>query len=151
MSAVILPTDPMIDVLTDAIASKRTTIAALAEAQKATEADLDHLRVARARLLAKAAGVEVGGVFLVSDRCAEVGRAAMVTGIRHAGSWGSHDALADWLVDIVFDARGYRHDTPERQSIDARDWRQRCLGVINASDTVLSGFRALLGEKGKAA
>lgn len=145
MNTTILPADPMIDVLTDAIESKRTTIAALEQATKATGADLEHLREARARLLARSAGVEAGCVFLVADRRSETSRPAMVTAIKHGGYYGSSsppDALDDWVVEFVFDDRGYRNDKPEVDSCRAYEWRNRCFGVIQAGAVVLAGFQA---------
>lgn len=141
MSATILPADEMINVLTDAIVSKRHTIELMEKAAKEAQVDLSDLRVARARLMAKAAGFEVGQVWIVQsyrrDRCPGV-----IYDIRSAYG-GAADDLTDWLIDIAF--RNLDGDRVDTDAIIGRDAARACVGLVK-DGSLVEALRNLRSE-----
>lgn len=99
----LLPADPMLDVLTDAIASKRDTMAMMEAALKQAREDLAHLRQRRAELLAKAAGFEVGQVW-IADSHERRNQPCIVTSIE---SGYDETELLDWRIEVTFEADRY--------------------------------------------
>lgn len=101
MNATILPSDEMIHVLSDAIASKRATIDLMARAQKEATEDLARLRRARAVHLARAAGIEIGQVWVIHTP-RYTNKPAIVTSIDFAHN---SDDAADWGATVMLDER----------------------------------------------
>lgn len=99
MNATILPSDEMIHVLSDAIASKRATIELMERAQKEATQDLARLRRARAVHLARAAGIEIGQVWVIHTP-RYTNKPAIVTSIDFAHN---SDDAADWGATVLLD------------------------------------------------
>lgn len=136
MTATILPADGMIDVLSDAIASKRDTIALLERAAKDAQADLQHLREVRAVRLARAAGFEVGQVWIVKtyNRDSPGVIFAIESGWQESGS-------NDWKIIFLFEKDGRRDSNFD--DVDGSSAQKCCVGRIDGGP-ILDGFAALL-------
>lgn len=149
MTATVLPADGMIAVLSDAIASKRDTIALMERTAKDAQADLQHLREERAVRLARAAGFEVGQVWVTNIYNRSV-RPGIVFDIRP--SHGGDAGLSDWRLEFLFEP-----DNRYSSGIDTVDCINvpySCLGRVD-SGSILEKFatlaRAMREQKERAA
>lgn len=144
MIATVTPADGMIAVLSDAIASKRDTIALLERAAKEAQADLHHLREVRAVRLARAAGFEVGQVWLTETRRGKT--PAIIFEVR--SSYYADGQDNDWKLLCLFEPDGRHGADPEDVA-----WHS-CVGRID-SGPILDKFatlaRAVREQKEKAA
>lgn len=120
----ILPANPMIDVLTDAIASKRDTMAIMETALKQAREDLAHLRERRAALLARAAGFEVGQVWVV-DTYNYRNKPGVIVAI--AARYSDDRAADDWRIDIAFGAA-----STDKLSICGKDATTELIGRVES-------------------
>lgn len=149
MTLSIHPVDGMIAVLSDAIASKRDTIALLERTAKDAQADLQHLRQERAVRLARAAGFEVGQVW-VTNIYPRGARPAIVSDVRPVR--GTAEESSDWLLEILFERDDHRPSTVEQ--VGSWQAQQSCIGRVD-SGPILEKFAGLLTaareQKGKAA
>jgi hypothetical protein len=136
MSATVLPADDMIAVLSDAIASKRDTIALLERTAKDAQADLQHLRQERAVRLARVAGFEVGQVWLLSthNRIAQPG---ILFGVLPA--WNAADA-EDWKMEFLFERNDRYADS--LATVASREAGYSCVGRID-SGPIVEKFAAM--------
>lgn len=128
MTATVLPAD--------AIASKRDTISLLERAAKDAQADLQHLREVRAVRLARAAGFEVGQVWLISthNRTAQPGILFSV-----APLWNASDA-EDWKLEFLFERNDRYSDNTA--TVHCRDAGHCCQGRVD-SGPIVEKFAAL--------
>lgn len=149
MTASVLPADGMIAVLSDAIASKRDTIALMERTAKDAQTDLQHLREERAVRLARAAGFEVGQVWLTNIYNQGV-RPGVVFDIRPSS--GAEAGLSDWRLEFLFEP-DHRYGSGI-DTVDCANVPYSCLGRID-SGPILEKFaalaRAVREQKDKAA
>lgn len=141
MTATVLPADGMIAVLSDAIASKRITVAALETAAKETAADLAHLREVRAIHLARAAGVEVGAYHLMEMAYGGVRQAAVVLSIEPRRVGGVDAGNSDWTAKVAFDS--LHNGEPHTRDYDPTDWSSCCYGAVHASVDLVQRFAGI--------
>lgn len=143
----LLPANPMLDVLNDAIASKCDTISLLERTAKDALTDLTHLRETRARLLAKQAGFEVGQVWLVSSHNRPAHRPGILYDIKPAyGECGDKD----WRLTFLFDEAQYRGEKPNTDDVTA----SYCEGRVTDGPLVCAltaRLSAVLEQQAKAA
>lgn len=100
MNATILPSDEMIHVLSDAIASKRATIELMERVKKEATEDLQRLRQARAIHLARASGIEVGQVWVMKNYRVDH-KPCVVIAIKPAyGDGGEQDFRIEARLDV---------------------------------------------------
>ena len=136
MSVSILLADGMIAVLTDAIASKRDTIALMERTANDAQADLKHLREVRAVHLARAAGFEVGQVWIVKTYNRES------PGVIFAIKSGWQESVSnDWKIVFLFEKRISDSNFDE---VDGSSVQKCCVGRIDGGP-ILDGFATLLG------
>lgn len=136
MTATILPADGMIAVLSDAIASKRDTIALLERTAKDAQADLQHLREERAVRLARAAGFEVGQVWIVTTHNRDQ-KPGVIFATKPA--W-QESGSADWQLVFLFERDDRYRDS--FNDVGGVNVQHCCIGRID-SGPILETFAAL--------